>query len=87
MIAPTELAAPLPDIKVSVRQMFGFDTDLEVPAYAEADEHVPDIDSDYRFDRPTTLAILAGFARNRRVREIDSYRAGGSPAQLAMRAR
>jgi cobaltochelatase CobS len=67
MIAATELAAPLPDIKVSVRQMFGFDTDLEVPAYAEPNEHVPDIDSDYRFDRPTTLAILAGFARNRRV--------------------
>jgi cobaltochelatase CobS len=67
MIAATELAAPLPDIKVSVRQTFGFDTDLEVPAYAEADEHVPDIDADYRFDRPTTLAILAGFARNRRV--------------------
>jgi cobaltochelatase CobS len=67
MIAVTETAAPLPDIKVSVRQMFGFDTDMEVPAYAEADEHVPDIDADYRFDRPTTLAILAGFARNRRV--------------------
>src|SRR5215470_14610292 len=63
----TELAAPLPDIKVYVRQMFGFDSDMEVPAYAKPDEHVPDIDSDYRFDRPTTLAILAGFARNRRV--------------------
>src|SRR5882672_3391848 len=56
-----------PDIKISVRQTFGIDSDLEVPAYAEPDEHVPDIDSDYRFDRPTTLAILAGFARNRRV--------------------
>jgi cobaltochelatase CobS len=67
MTAVTELAAPLPDIKVSVRQTFGFDTDLEVPAYAEPDDHVPDIDSDYRFDRSTTLAILAGFARNRRV--------------------
>src|SRR5260221_6094289 len=67
MTAVTELAAPLPDIKVSVRQTFGFDSDMEVPAYAESDEHVPDIDSDYRFDRPTTLAILAGFARNRRV--------------------
>ena len=40
---------------------------MEVPAYSEPDEHVPDIDPDYRFDRPTTLAILAGFARNRRV--------------------
>ena len=67
MTAVTAPAAPLPDIKVSVRQTFGFDTDMEVPAYAERDEHVPDIDSDYRFDHPTTLAILAGFARNRRV--------------------
>jgi cobaltochelatase CobS len=67
MTAVTELAAPLPDVKVSVRQLFGFDSEMEVPAYSEPDEHVPDIDSDYRFDRPTTLAILAGFARNRRV--------------------
>src|SRR6202140_5258682 len=67
MTAVTEPATPLPDIKGSVRQIFGFDSDMEVPAYAEPDEHVPDIDSDYRFDRPTTLAILAGFARNRRV--------------------
>src|SRR5690348_12635092 len=57
----------LPDMKVSVRQVFGIDSDMEVPAYSEADEHVPEIDSDYRFDKPTTLAILAGFARNRRV--------------------
>ena len=59
--------AGLPDMKVSVRQVFGFDSDMEVPAYSEADEHVPDIDTDYRFDKPTTLAILAGFAKNRRV--------------------
>ncbi len=59
--------APLPDMKISVRQVFGIDTDLEVPAYSEADEHVPDNDPDYLFDRETTLAILAGFARNRRV--------------------
>ena len=52
--------AGLPDMKVSVRQVFGIDTDLEVPAYSEVDPHVPDVDSDYRFDRATTLAILAG---------------------------
>ena len=57
----------LPDMKVSIRQVFGIDSDMEVPAYSKADEHVPEIDSDYRFDRPTTLAILAGFAKNRRV--------------------
>jgi cobaltochelatase CobS len=67
MSAAVQEVAGLPDMKVSVRQQFGIDSDMEVPAYSKADEHVPEIDSDYRFDRPTTLAILAGFARNRRV--------------------
>src|SRR3977135_3259948 len=62
-----EVETLLPDMKVSIRQTFGFDSDMEVPAYSEADEHVPDLDPDYRFDKPTTLAILAGFAKNRRV--------------------
>src|SRR6478752_2906998 len=57
----------LPDMKVSVRQLFGIDSDMEVPAYSEPDAYVPDVDPDYLFDRPTTLAILAGFAHNRRV--------------------
>ena len=61
------MIAPLPDMKVSVRQVFGLDVDLEVPAYSAAEEHVPDLDPDYVFDRDTTLAILAGFAHNRRV--------------------
>jgi cobaltochelatase CobS len=63
----TDASPALPDMKISVRQVFGIDTDLEVPAYSEPDEHVPDTDPDYLFDRETTLAILAGFARNRRV--------------------
>ncbi|HLO19905.1 MAG TPA: cobaltochelatase subunit CobS [Sphingomicrobium sp.] len=67
MTAATEEIAGLPDMKVSIRQQFGIDSDMEVPAYSKADEHVPDIDPDYRFDRPTTLAVLAGFAKNRRV--------------------
>jgi cobaltochelatase CobS len=67
MTLNAEERAPLPDMKISVRQVFGIDSDLEVPAYSEADEHVPDLDPDYLFDRDTTLAILAGFARNRRV--------------------
>ena len=67
MTALNEAPASLPDMKISVRQVFGIDSDLEVPAYSEPDEHVPDFDPDYLFDRETTLAILAGFARNRRV--------------------
>jgi cobaltochelatase CobS len=62
-----ETIPPVPDMKVSVRQVFGLDVDLEVPAYSAAEEHVPDVDPDYVFDRDTTLAILAGFAHNRRV--------------------
>jgi cobaltochelatase CobS len=67
MTIATETVAGLPDMKVSVRQVFGIDSDLEVPAYSEPEEHVPDVDPDYLFDRTTTLAILAGFAKNRRV--------------------
>ena len=54
----------LPDMKISVRQVFGIDSDMEAPAYSSADPHVPDNDPDYLFDRDTTLAILAGFAKN-----------------------
>jgi cobaltochelatase CobS len=64
--ATTQLPG-LPDMKVSVRQVFGLDVDMDVPAYSRSEEHVPDLDPDYVFDRDTTLAILAGFAHNRRV--------------------
>ncbi|MGE3247229.1 MAG: cobaltochelatase subunit CobS [Beijerinckiaceae bacterium] len=57
----------LPDKKVKVRKLFGIDSDLEVPAYSEKSEYVPDFDEDYLFDPQTTMAILAGFAFNRRV--------------------
>ncbi|OJX99803.1 MAG: cobaltochelatase subunit CobS [Rhizobiales bacterium 62-17] len=67
MQADTKETNGLPDIKVSVRQLFNIDSDMEVPAYSTANAYVPDLDEDYLFDRPTTLAILAGFARNRRV--------------------
>ena len=57
----------LPDTTVSVREVFGIDSDIRVPAYSSGDPYVPDLDPDYLFDRDTTLAILAGFAHNRRV--------------------
>jgi cobaltochelatase CobS len=50
-----------------VRELFGIDSDLQVPTFAERDEHVPEVDSAYRFNRDVTLAILAGFMRDRRV--------------------
>ena len=51
-----------PDKMVSVRDLFGLDLDMEVPAFSEADERVPDLDPAYVFDADTTLAVLAGFA-------------------------
>jgi cobaltochelatase CobS len=52
---------------VSARDVFGIDSNLQVPAFVEPEEHVPDIDEAYRFDKSVTLALLAGFSRNRRV--------------------
>ena len=57
----------LPDIMVDARQVFGIDCDFQVPAFSQPNEHVPPVDEAYRFDRETTLAILSGFAFNRRV--------------------
>jgi cobaltochelatase CobS len=54
---------------------------MEVPAFSESDEHVPDFDENYRFDRETTLAILAGFAHNRRVM-IAGYHGTGKSTHL-----
>jgi len=58
-LTPPPVGAP--DIKISVRQTFGIDSYLEVPGFSQPSEHVPDMDDAYRFDRDTTLAILAGF--------------------------
>ena len=70
-----------PDIMVSVRQLFGFDTDLEAPAFAQSSEHVPDLDEAYHFDQDTTMAILAGFAHNRRVM-IQGYHGTGKSTHI-----
>ncbi|MDZ4254478.1 MAG: AAA family ATPase [Sulfuritalea sp.] len=63
----TEPIAARPDREVSVRETFGIDVDLMVPAFSERDDHVPEIDAVYRFNPEVTRAILAGFARDRRV--------------------
>lgn len=63
----TDIALCKPDTMVSVRSMFGIDSDLQVPAFSERDDHVPDIDHAYRFNPEVTLAILAGFAQDRRT--------------------
>lgn len=73
--------APVPDMKVSVRQVFGIDSDWEAPAFSETDPHVPDTDPDYVFDKDTTLAILAGFTHNRRVM-ISGYHGTGKSTHV-----
>ena len=73
--------ADLPDMKLSVRQVFGIDTDLEVPAFSKSDEHVPELDPDYLFNREVTLAILAGFKHNRRVM-IQGYHGTGKSTHI-----
>ncbi len=63
----SELSDMRPELRLSVRELFGLDSDLRVPAFAQRDEHVPEIDAAYRFNPDVTLAILAGFAQDRRV--------------------
>jgi cobaltochelatase CobS len=63
----TEIAQIKPDRLVAVRELFGIDSELQVPAFSEREDHVPEIDPAYRFNPDVTLAILAGFMRDRRV--------------------
>ena len=71
----------MPDTTVSVKEVFGIESNMQVPAYSERTEHVPDFDEDYLFNRETTLAILAGFAYNRRV-IINGYHGTGKSTHI-----
>ena len=70
-----------PDTEVSVREVFGLDIDMMVPAYSETSDYVPDFDADYHFDFETTIAILAGFAYNRRVM-VQGYHGTGKSTHI-----
>ena len=70
-----------PDTEVSIRETFGIDIDLKVPAFSEPSEYVPAIDETYLFDSDTTLAILAGFSHNRRVM-IQGYHGTGKSTHI-----
>ena len=71
----------LPDSEIDVREAFGLDVDLKVPSFSHASEHVPIIDNSYLFDHETTLAILAGFAYNRRCM-IQGYHGTGKSTHI-----
>ena len=70
-----------PDIKISTKQVFGIDTNIELNAFSKKNEFVPDIDKNYKFDRDTTLAILSGFAYNKRVL-IQGYHGTGKSTHI-----
>src|SRR5437016_3338316 len=74
-------AAAAPDMMVDVRNTFGLDVAMSVPAFSKPNEYVPDLDPAYVFDRETTLAILAGFAYNRRVL-IQAYHGTGKSTHI-----
>ncbi|SDB37845.1 cobaltochelatase subunit CobS [Belnapia rosea] len=79
-IRPTS-AIEAPDTSVNAREAFGLDIDMQVPAFSQRTEHVPEVDDTYRFDRETTLAIVAGFANNRRVM-IQGYHGTGKSTHI-----
>ena len=70
-----------PDIKVSLNQTFGIESDIEVDAFSKKSEYVPEIDKNYKFDRDTTLAIISGFAFNKRVL-VQGYHGTGKSTHI-----
>jgi cobaltochelatase CobS len=70
-----------PDRKVSIREAFGVDSDMMVPAFSTRDSHVPDFDEAYRFDPQTTIAICAGLAYDRRVM-VQGYHGTGKSTHI-----
>ncbi len=70
-----------PDIKLSVKQLFGIDSDMEVEGFAKKNDYVPEIDDTYKFDKDTTLAILSGFLFNKRVL-VQGYHGTGKSTHI-----
>ncbi|MAM93194.1 MAG: cobaltochelatase subunit CobS [Parvibaculum sp.] len=79
--AKNGMSENLPDKKVSAREVFKIDIDMEVPAFSEPNEYVPDYDPDYLFDKDTTIALLAGYAYNRRV-IVQGYHGTGKSTHI-----
>ena len=66
---------------ISVKQVFGIDSELKVEGFSKKNEYVPNIDKDYKFDRDTTLAIIAGFKYNKKV-IIHGYHGTGKSTHI-----
>ena len=78
---PDPLLTMEPHRQATVREVFGIDSDMTVPLFAERDSHVPEIDDAYRFDPQTTLAICAGFSFDRRVM-VQGYHGTGKSTHI-----
>ena len=70
-----------PDTKVNARDAFDIDVDMIIPAFSKASDYVPKPDPNYQFDHDTTIAILAGFAHNRRVL-VQGYHGTGKSTHI-----
>ena len=79
--ANDQLITLVPDLMVPIRETFGVDSDMMLPAFSTRDSHVPDLDEAYRFDPQTTLAICAGLAHDRRVM-IQGYHGTGKSTHI-----
>lgn len=78
----TSLSADfLPDTTIQAATTFGLDLEMQIPAFSEKTEYVPEVDESYQFDFDTTRAILAGFAHNRRVM-VQGYHGTGKSTHI-----
>jgi cobaltochelatase CobS len=75
-----DLLSWMPDTEVSARS-FGVPADMRVPAFSKPTQYAPEVDDAYRFDPETALAILAGFAFNRRVM-VQGYHGTGKSTHI-----
>ena len=71
----------IPNLEIDVRKTFDIDVDMKVMGFKEPNEYVPTLDESYKFDKNTTLAILAGFSHNRRVM-IQGYHGSGKSTHI-----
>ncbi len=76
-----DLTSMKPEKQVDIRKTFGIDMDGKAPAFKEKTAYVPDLDPAYKFDLQTTMAILAGFAHNRRVM-VQGYHGTGKSTHI-----
>ncbi len=80
-IKSKERYSTIPDTTYDARKTFGIEVDLQIPGFLKDNANVPELDKTYHFDHETTLAILAGFAYNRRVM-IQGYHGTGKSTHI-----